>query len=401
MPSSAAKELFISMLREAGLPVTQAEMQQRWDALNTEQGSQITNNSAWSPFWRLISAIVTAPAQWLVTLLVDHALPNTFLRFATGVWLDVYAWGVDVARKKAATATGRLTFTRAMATGPLTIPAGTLVESPVIAGLSYRVTTLADVTIPDGQLTAVVDVQAEKPGAAYNLGPGYYSILTKPVPGIATVTNGADWLASPGADTEDDESLRLRARNQFAAVGQYHHDAAYRALIAAFAGIRIDYLFFEKDGPRGPGTANCHIMVESGIPPQELIDRINTHVRDAGEHGHGDDMRCVAITPMPVTLSVKVYPVVSADAGRAEAVRKGVEDRVRCAFRQNTDFSVTKVLPLSRFSFSRLSEELHAALPDLRSVEFTHDGEGGAVGADIVAQLKLPTMAALTVTKGA
>ncbi|HEU6437425.1 MAG TPA: baseplate J/gp47 family protein [Nitratidesulfovibrio sp.] len=398
--TSAARELFTLMLREAGMPVTQAEMQQQWDALNTAEGSQITNNSAWSPFWRLISAIVTAPAQWLVGLLVEHALPNTFLRFAAGVWLDVFAWGVDVKRKASATATGVVTFTRASATGALTIPAGTLVESPPINDVTYRVATVAEAVIPAGQLSLAVPVQAEQAGAAWNLGPGYYSILTKPVPGITGVTNGADWLTSPGADTEDDESLRLRARNQFAAVGQYHHDAAYRALIAEFAGVRTDYLHFEKDGPRGPGTANCHVMVESGIPPQEFIDTINAYVRASGNHGHGDDMLCMPIAAMPVALAVTVYPVTTASAARAEALRQAVENRVRCAWRENADFTMTRTLPLSRFSFSRLSEELHAALPDLQSVEFTHDGEGGAVGADIVAQLQLPVLGSLTVSLG-
>lgn len=387
-----AKELFTTMLRESGMPVTQEQMLTEWDAINTAQGSLITNSSAWSPFWRLISAIVTKPAMWLVSLLVGTALPNTFLRFASGAWLDVFAWGVDVLRKQATSARGVLRFTRASASGALTIPAGTVVESPELDGMTYTVATLAEAVIPEGQLVLDVPVQAVQPGAAYNLGPGYYSILAKPVPGIVSVSNGADWLTSPGADVEDDEALRLRGRNQFAAVGQYHHDAAYKALIAEFAGIRIDYLFFEKDGPRGPGTANCHVMIDSGIPPQELIEAINAHVRESGNHGHGDDMRCKAIAALPLDLAVKVYPVTSASEERVEALLQAVEDRVRCAFRENTDFTVTRAMPLARFSFSRLGEELHADLPDLRSVEFGRE--------DVVAYLQLPTLGSLTVTPG-
>lgn len=387
-----AQELFTTMLRESGMPVTQEEMQAKWDAINTAQGGLITNNSAWSPFWRLVSAIVTTPAVWLVSLLVDTALPNTFLRFASGAWLDIFAWGVDVLRKQATSAQGMLRFTRASASGALTIPAGTIVESPELSGMTYAVATIAEAVIPEGQLVLDVPVQAVQPGTAYNLGPGYYSIMAKPVPGIVSVTNGADWLTSPGADVEDDEALRLRGRNQFAAVGQYHHDAAYKALVAEYAGIRIDYLFFEKDGPRGPGTANCHIMIESGIPPQEVIDAINAHVRESGNHGHGDDMRCMPIAALPLDLAVKVYPVTSASADRVEALMQAVEDRIRCAFRENTDFKVTRALPLARFSFSRLGEELHAGLPDLRSVEFGRE--------DVVAYLQLPTLASLSVTRG-
>lgn len=85
-------QLFETMLKEAGVPTTEAAMKAEWDAINAAEGSQITNNSAWSPFWRLISAIVTAPALWLVRLLIRDALPNVFLKFASGSYLDVYAW---------------------------------------------------------------------------------------------------------------------------------------------------------------------------------------------------------------------------------------------------------------------------------------------------------------------
>ena len=44
---------------------------------------------------------------------------------------------------------------------------------------------------------------------------------------------------------------------------------------------------------------------------------------------------------------------------------------IRAAFRENQDVEVTRTLPQSRFSFSRLDRELHDALPDLRSVEFS------------------------------
>ena len=406
--SPAARQLFTSMLEESGMPVTEAAMTAEWNRCNVAEGSQFTNDSQWSPFWRLITAIVTRPGLWLVKLLVEHALPNTFLRFAGGVWLDVFAWGVDVARKGSTAARGRVEFFRPEGSGgsdmgnsrgEVLIPAGTAVESPPLGeqGTVYRVITLADAVIPVGALSALVDVQAAEQGEAYNLGPGYYSILPKPVPGVEHARNNADWLESPGADVEEDDALRLRCRNQFAAVGQYHHDAAYRALIAAFAGIRVDYVFFEKDAPRGPGTANAHIMVESGVPPQELVDSLNAHIRESGNHGHGDDLRCMAIVPLPVDLAVLVYPPLAMDADKADALRRSVEDRVRCAFRENTDFAVTRVLPLARFSFSRLAEELHAQLPDLRSVEFTRPAaatEGGMplLWDDIVPLRQLPVL---------
>ena len=62
--------LFENMLKEAGVPTTEEEMEARWKAINEGQGSLITNDSAWSPFWKLITAIVTTPLKLLVSLLV-------------------------------------------------------------------------------------------------------------------------------------------------------------------------------------------------------------------------------------------------------------------------------------------------------------------------------------------
>ena len=76
--------LFTQMAADAGMPTTEAEMQTAWEACNTEAGSPFSNSSEFSPFWRLISAIATRPSQWLLTLLVQHALPNVFLKYSTG-----------------------------------------------------------------------------------------------------------------------------------------------------------------------------------------------------------------------------------------------------------------------------------------------------------------------------
>lgn len=407
----ASRELFTSLVRQSGMPVTEAEMTAAWNEANVAEGSQFTNASAWSPFWRLMTAIATRPCKWLVNLLVEHALPNIFLRFAGGAWLDVFAWGVDVERKGSLPAMGRVAFYRQPGTsGMVHIPAATVVESPRLGDAVYRVVTVAEAVIPAGEDSVLAPVRAEAPGEAWNLGPGYYSLLPKPVPGVGSVRNDEHWLETPGADEEADDALRLRCRNQFAAVGQYHHDAAYRALMATFAGIRTDHIFFEKEAPRGPGTANAHIMVESGVPPQDIMDALNAHIRESGNHGHGDDLLCLPITPLPVDLAVLVHPAPNLAPERAETLRQGVEDRVRCAFRENTDFTVTRVLPLSRFSFSRLAEELHAQLPDLLSVEFFRPAptaspeEGAREGAadllweDIVSLRQLPVLGSLSVT---
>lgn len=394
--NSYARALFTGMLVESGMPVTEGAMRAEWERLNTAEGSFIRNDSAYSPFWRLITAIVTKAALWLVNLLVEHVLPNSFLRYASGLYLDIYAWGVHLTRKGAVAARGRVVFTRSGSSGQAKIPAGTVIQSPPLNGAVYRVATLEDAWFTEGQSALEVDVQAVDVGEAYNLGPGYYAILPVPISGITEVANPEGWLDVPGADREEDEPFRLRCRNQFAAVGQLHHDAAYKAIISAFSGVRIDYLTFDpRRAVRGPGTADCYIMVESGPAPVTLCEAINEYVMAGGNHGHGDDLLCLPIPELPVDLRVTVHAVDEAGEDRRAALLTEAENRIRCAFRQNTDYAgVTKTLPLSRFSFSRLSDELHDALGDLKSIEF-HRGE------DLVSYISLPVLASLDIALGA
>ncbi|MFV0422236.1 MAG: hypothetical protein ACK5LI_08575, partial [Oleidesulfovibrio sp.] len=119
---------------------------------------------------------------------------------------------------------------------------------------------------------------------------------------------------------------------------------------------------------------------------------INAHVRDAGNHGHGDDMLCFPMPALPVHLTATVHPVPNLQDDKKTALLQAVDGRIRAAFRENSDYSMTRTWPHSRFSLSVLADELHAQLPELASVEFSR--------ADIVSALELPVLASLTVTDG-
>lgn len=382
--------VYEQMLTDAGIPTTQDGMEEAWRTINDEEEVGIANDSKWSPFWRLITAIVTTPGMWLVQLLASQVLPNFFLKDATGIWLELLAWAVDLEKKQATHTRGLIRFTRETADGEAPVEAGILVATPPINGKVYRVRTTEQVTIADGVISALVPVEAESAGTAHNLGPGYFTILPEPVSGIAAVSNEADWITIAGADAESDDSLRLRCRNQFSAVGQYHHDAAYRADISLFAGIQPDFVWFEHDAPRGPGSANAYVMIDSGQPSQSFVDGINAYILNQGHHGHGDDMLCF---PMPIKQKSLVVTVFHADTlpgDKVVALGQAVTDRVRFAFRENQNFSdITRTMPFSRFSFSTHARELHEQLPDLKSVSFNL--------ADIVSTMEIPTLSSLTV----
>lgn len=382
---------FEEVLKDSGMPVTEEEVQARFNAIVTDEGL-ITNTSRMSPFWRLVTAIVTAPVMWLKDALIAVVLTNMYVATAGGKMLRLLAWAVNVTAKPATAAEGVIRFFKTDAKATTTVKAGTLVQTERINGRVYVLATVADVVIPSGVASALVAVKATGTGGAYNLAPGYYRILPVAVDGISQVASEEDWLTKPGADEESDDELRERCRNQFNLVGNYHTDAVYRSMIAQVAGLSIDRIFFEHEAPRGPGTANSYLLLDTGVASAPFIDAVNDYINTQGHHGHGDDMQCFAMPETRHDLAVSVYvPSVSNMTNdEVNALKSGVENLIRCAFRENADFDVKKTWPYSRFSFSQLGRELHRAFPQTDSIEFSLR--------DITSGLDVPHLNSLTVS---
>lgn len=381
---------FDELVKESGMPTTEDELRTRFNAIATEEGL-ITNTSKMSPFWRLITACVTKPVIWLKDALVSVVLANMFVATASGQLLRLLAWAVNITAKPASAAEGVIRFTKQSAGAVVTVKAGTLIQTERINGQIYSVATTADFTIPAGQSSALIPVLATGTGSAWNLAPGYFRILPVAVAGISQVVNDEGWLTTPGANDESDDELRDRCRNQFNLVGNYHTDAVYRSMIAGVAGLSIDRIFFEHDAPRGPGTANAYLLLDTGITSAPFLDAVNSYITDQGHHGHGDDMQCFAMPETRHTLNVVVY-IDNPDNMTDEAqstLKTGVENLIRCAFRENSDYDVIKTWPFSRFSFSNLGKELHAEFSGIDSLSFS-------LG-DLISDLNVPRLDALTV----
>ncbi|MFY1030673.1 MULTISPECIES: baseplate J/gp47 family protein [Pseudomonas] len=383
---------FRQALTDAGIPTTEAGLKAAWEAEVAAQGSKLSNTSSYSPFWRLVTALVTKPVLWLIALVSDTVLPNFFVKTATGAWLDMLAWAVNIERKGATKAQGTLLFTREGTAGELLVRAGVVIQSAAINGHVYQLVTTEDAVFPDGLMQLEVKAEAVAVGSGYNLAPGYYAILVEPIPGIAQVVNADGWLTTPGADPEPDDQLRLRTRNQFSAVNQWHTDAVYRALIAAFPGVRPDGIYFEHGAPRGPGSANAFVLFDAGVPSETYLQEINTSIRDGGNHGHGDDMLAMVMPETQHALVLTVWPRMNRTPERRSQLQADIELFIRAAFRESTltDYQPTLTFPQSRFSFSRLGEELHQTFPDIESLHFDN--------ADIVSELDIPRIASLQVT---
>lgn len=384
---------FKQLMADSGLPTEEAEIQQHFERL-TEQANLITNTSRMSPFWRLIKAIAVKPVKWLTDQLIQSVLPNLFVKTAEDKWLSLLAWSVGLDFKPATKAEGIIHFTKESPQTALTIKQGTIVQTERINEVIYRLIVTEDTVIPQNVLTAGVPVIAEKEGIDYNLAQGYYCILPEPIMGVKTVENRHDWLTTPGADRESNEDLRRRYQVQFSSVGQHHIDSVYKGMIAKVAGLSVDRIYFKHDAPRGAGTANAYLLLDTGVASASFVEKVNRYVRDEGNHGHGDDVLCFAMPETHHRLSCTLY--FYSDLGLGESKRaeltQQAEMMIRCAFRENNNFNLTKTYPFSRFSFSKLGEEIHQQLPEIQSIVW---GQG-----DIVSQLTIPRIQSLNVVRG-
>lgn len=383
---------YAELVKQSGIPTDEAGWKKMLKDEMEKEKCIISNDSPFSPFWRLIESAVIKVTLWLInTLLVGYVLPNMFVATAVDQWLDLLAWQCKLTRKGASKAKGLIAFQRAAVQGPaLVIPKDTWIQTEVINGNIYRVRVLADTTLPENETMVLVEVEAENEGAAYNLGDGYYHILPTAISGISAAINPAEWLLEAGADKESNDELRLRIRNQWSAVAKWHIDAAYRSLLTSRAGINDDNVYFEHNAPRGPGTANAFILLDTGEPSAEMLTDLNAYIQSQGQHGHGDDLQVMAMPEVQVDIACHVWPLSSLTMGERIQLKQSVEKYIGAAFRENIDYTPTRTDPVFRFSFSKLGQELHRQFPQIESLDFDN--------ADIINNLTVPRINTLEVS---
>jgi len=381
---------FLKLLSQSGIPTTQAELELIWRNTIGITNSTINNDDRMSPFWRLITACITNPVLWLVNFIAVTVMPNAYVKYATGVYLDVLAEAVNLTRKPSTFATGIVVFTRTDVNLSIVVPLNTLIQTAAINGIVYQLKTTEAKAFAVGSLTLSVPVIATIAGTSHNFAANYFTVLPASILGIVSVTNPLNWLTSVGADVENDEDLRARIRNQFGTAAKFHTDAVYKSMIAEFVGVAIDAIWIEHNAPRGPGTANAWVLFDFSANASIYLATINDFITTQGHHGHGDDLIVYQMPEHDTTLNVTVWAENYLDALAKTALHDNVVTMINAAFRENTAYPVTLTYPYNRFSFSTLDQELHNEFSAIHSIDFNSD--------DIVTGLWIPRLTALTVT---
>ncbi|MCZ5325584.1 baseplate J/gp47 family protein [Escherichia coli] len=335
---------FEEVVKASGMPVTESEVRDRFNAIAADEG-MITNTSRMSPFWRLITYHCDCASDVAERGSGVHGADYICLCTTTsGSMLRLLAWAVNVTAKPASAAQGVIRFFKEDARAVVTVKAGTVIQTERINGRVYELATTGDVVIPSGTASALLPVKATGTGEPITLRQGITAFCLWYVDGISHVISEENWLTVPGADEESDDELRERCRNQFNLVGNYHTDAVYRSMIAGVAGLSIDRIFFEHEAPRGPGTANAYLLLDSGVASAPFVNAVNDYINTQGHHGHGDDMQCYAMPETRHDLVVTVYVrnLTNLTDDERNSLKAGIENMIRCAFRENADFDVRK-----------------------------------------------------------
>lgn len=303
--------------------------------------------------------------QWQLYALYDRIFAQSVPQTATGEWLDVHADSVDLHRRPATKAQGIVLFQRGTSSanaGNVRIPAGRIVRTqPDGKGQVFRYVTIADAVLPADAASVAVPVISEEYGTAANASTGQICELATPVPGIASVTNSADWLRSEGADEETDTQLAERYRLRWMAnAGCTKY--AYMAWALSVPGVTSVSILDRH--PRGQGTVDVVVRGSAVLPTEALLEDVRTAI--APNTPINDDWQVRA--PQPVAVSISgTLEIITGDPTRilAEA-----DARIRALFADISGFADITPLQIGEdLTLDRLTHTV-MAVPGVKRVDW-------------------------------
>lgn len=207
----------------------------------------------------------TAAALAKADEMVSKIAAGAFLETVVGDWLTLRARsGFDTERKAAGMTVGTVRLTCASTAGPYTVGVGGVWVGRAASGSqpARRFQNLTGGTLPQG---GYIDVQvsAEAPGSAYNLGNGQITTLFTGLSGVSVSNPGFGvnntwntWITTQGTDEEGTDPLRARCRSRWGTIGRLANDSAY-AYLATTASAEITRVRVY----RGAGDGTVEVVV--------------------------------------------------------------------------------------------------------------------------------------------
>ncbi len=157
---------------------------------------------------------------------------SAFVDTAEGQQLDMLVAALGIARGEPDFAQGVVTFQRDTTNQDTEIPVGTLVSTEDKPGAPKKVFQTVDrATLPAGQTSIDVRVQALDRGETQTAPAGTLVVMPRPIPGVKSTTN-VNAITFTGKKGETDEQLRERAKSTLISSGKATLVAIENALLS-------------------------------------------------------------------------------------------------------------------------------------------------------------------------
>jgi len=244
-----------------------------------------------------------------------------FLDLAEGPWLALLAKSqFDVDPFPAIVTQGQVVLSDVAGAGPYTIQPNQLWFASISG---YRFNNIGGGVLPKGGTLALL-VQAESPGAGWNVAVGTITTLSTPLPGVA-VNNPAlpsgTWIVQQGADAESDPQIRIRCRAKWASIGTGATADAYSYWsLSAAPDVRRVRVY----GDPATGIVSVYLAGVSGpVGPDtaKLVDALLQTKRPLTV-----TVRALAATARPTTITATLYVHAAAAAAQVLAAAQNALD---------------------------------------------------------------------------
>ena len=190
---------------------------------------------------------------------------------ASGLLLDLRGRELGVLRKEAQKTKGIIKV-KANSTKAAAIPKGTW----FITHSDLRYKTTRDISLNEG--VNDVPVEAEFPGALYNILAGSTIRTTSVLDGVNEITVSNNWITTPGRDRELDEDYRQRIKAKWDSQGTDNRPGKYEHIALAVPG--VDDVRVIR-APRGFGSIDVVIAGYAETPTSSVISQVRQRLADS------------------------------------------------------------------------------------------------------------------------
>jgi uncharacterized phage protein gp47/JayE len=225
---------------------------------------------------RTLVEIFAAGLSDLTTLIAAIAAGG-FVDYATGDWLTLLAYQLyELDRNEATFTRGDLVLRDSASAGPFTIVAGELFFQ---SDGGLRFTNIKDGTLPKGG-ALTLRIQAESPGASYNVATGSIRTMLTPLPGVTCnnprIAGRGTWITASGTNEETDASLQSRCKARWPTLGSAATGPVYD-LWAKTASSQVTRTQVTAD-PNVPGQVDLLIAGSAGALGQGVINAVAAYI---------------------------------------------------------------------------------------------------------------------------